>query len=264
MLNDGVAPGTINKQKAALSKLFQVLVELRHVQENPCRLVKNLSEKSGQREVYVGFIDFCKIVDSLPSWFSPVVQTAYYTGLRRSEIVNLDRKRVNLDKRIIYLGPEHTKEGDFKRVPIHRELMPVLENASKIQGLGTDKLFLIGGKPLSEDSLRKPWVIATRNLGLNPAPNFHDLRHSFVANCRRSGVSHEIVQTIVGHWNRAKTVSERYGRISDDELLGAIDLVTFNHGDTEIFVPSRREVEKGNKKVTTSGRGTQRRLVSSG
>jgi site-specific recombinase XerD len=44
-LNDGAAASTVNKEKAALSKIFQVLMELRHVDVNPARLVKNLSEK---------------------------------------------------------------------------------------------------------------------------------------------------------------------------------------------------------------------------
>ncbi|MFC1833208.1 hypothetical protein ACFL2Q_00570 [Thermodesulfobacteriota bacterium] len=45
----------------------------------------------------------------------------------------------------------------------------------------------------------------------------------------------------MGHSSRNKTVAERYGRrISDDELLGAIDMMTFDHGPTEIVVTGRR------------------------
>ena len=47
-LNEGAAASTVNKEKAALSKMFQVLIELRHVDVNPARLVKPLSEKSGK------------------------------------------------------------------------------------------------------------------------------------------------------------------------------------------------------------------------
>jgi hypothetical protein len=32
------------------------------------------------------------------------------------------------------------------------------------------------------------------------------------------------------------SVTERYGHISDDELIQAIDLMTFEHGQTEIPV----------------------------
>jgi hypothetical protein len=40
--------------------MFQVLMELRHVVVNPARLVKNLSEKSGERQVYISHEDFQK------------------------------------------------------------------------------------------------------------------------------------------------------------------------------------------------------------
>ena len=37
----------------------------------------------------------------------------------------------------------------------------------------------------------------------------------------------EIRESIMGHWFREKSVSERYGRINDAELVNAIDLMTF-------------------------------------
>ena len=46
-LSEGAAPSTVNKEKAALSRMFQVLIEIRYLDVNPAKLVKNLSEKSG-------------------------------------------------------------------------------------------------------------------------------------------------------------------------------------------------------------------------
>lgn len=239
-LKQGASPSTINKEKAALSKSFRIGQEYQLVENNPCLLVRNLSEKSGQRDVYLGLKDFQRILEQLRFWCSSVVQTAFYSGLRRGEILSLTRKRISLAKRIMYFAPEDTKEKDWKRVPIHKALLPVFEQVLRVRALGTDRVFLIEGRPVHEDSIRKPWSEAIKALKLDPAPTFHDLRHSFVANCRRSGVSHEVLQSIVGHWNRTKAVSERYGRISDTELVQAIDRVTFDHGGTEIFVSIRR------------------------
>ena len=76
-LNEGAAPSTINKEKSALSKMFQVLIELQHLDANPARMVKNLSEKSGEREVYIGFDDFMGILEQLPPWVRPIALTAF-------------------------------------------------------------------------------------------------------------------------------------------------------------------------------------------
>lgn len=236
-LSDGAAPGTVNREMSTLSKLFTVLTELQLVQHNPVRMVKRLPE--GHREVYISLHDFRRIVDVCPSWYAPAVQTAFYTGMRRGEILGLTRKQVNLGTRVIRLGAENTKERRTKRVPIHRDLVPILEACMKVAALGSDHVFLLqddkGVHPLSFESAKNPWRRQIRRLGLSPSPRFHDLRHTWKTNARRSGMDPEIRESILGHWMKEKSVTERYGRISDEELVSAIDSMTFDHGATEIW-----------------------------
>jgi len=96
---------------------------------------------------------------------------------------------------------------------------------------------------MKKTKLRRPWdgdVIKIE--GFDHAPRFHDLRHTWKTNARRSGMDPEIRESIMGHWSRQRTVSERYGSISDQELLQAIDRMTFDHGETEIWVASPNRV----------------------
>ncbi len=60
----------------------------------------------------------------------------------------------------------------------------------------------------------------------------------------------EIRESIMGHWFKEKSVNERYGRISNEELLQAIDSMTFDHGETEILVGSWKS-DNGDKKTCT-------------
>ena len=48
----------------------------------------------------------------------------------------------------------------------------------------------------------------------------------------------EIREAIMGHVGRARSVRERYGQISDQDLLKATNLLTFDHGETEIWLSS--------------------------
>jgi integrase len=252
-LNEDAAPSTVNKEKAALSKMFQVLIELRQVDANPARLVKNVSEKNAKRGAYVSFEDFLRIVGVLPVWFRPIAQTAYYTGMRRGEVLGLTRRSLRLDRRLILLGPDDTKERQRKRVPIHRDLVPVLESVMRVQAMGTDRIFLHNGEPVTHrDEVRWCWDRKVINVdGLDPVPRFHDLRHTWKTNARRSGIHPEIEKAIMGHSSRAKGVHEGYGLISDDELIKAIDAMTFDHGETEILG------------ATSSDKKSRRRVVSS-
>ena len=239
-LREGAAPSTVNKEKSALSKMFQILVELRHHDVNPARLVKNLSEKSGERQVYLSNNDFQKILPHLPAWFRPIALTAYYTGMRRGEIVNLRRRQIDLSKRMIFLGPEDVKERQWKRIPIHKELVPILEEVLRVQALNNDYVFLNQGRPvIHKDQLRWCWDRKVSKIELDQPPRFHDLRHTWKSNARRSGMHPEIEQSIMGHSQRGMNVHERYGRIGDQELIKAIDRMTFDHGETEIWVAQK-------------------------
>jgi integrase len=262
-LSEGAAASTVNKEKAALSKVFQVLIELRHMDVNPARLVRNLSEKSGQRQVYIGWQDFQTLSDHIPSRFLAFVQTAYYTGMRRGEIQKLKRHQVRLGQRMILIGPEDTKEGNWKRIPIHRELVPVLEGIMKVRVLGRDEVFLVDGAPIAKGTGRRPWENAVEAVGLNPEPHFHDLRHTWKTNARRSGMDPEIRESIMGHWFREKSITERYGRIGDQELLRAIDQMTFDHGPSEIFLASSPK-EKPQKRVQPRPGKNVNRVLTTG
>jgi integrase len=260
---ENAAPATVNREKSTLSKMFQVLMECRRLDVNPARLVKNLSEKSGERQVYISRQDFNLVLAHLPGWYRPVAQMAYFTGMRKGEIRNLRRKQVNISRGVILIGPEDTKEGHWKRIPIHRELIPVLEDSMKLRSIGSDHVFLRDGAPLSKGNGRRPWEDAVEALGLDPAPHFHDLRHTWKTNARRSGMDPEIRESILGHWFKEKSVTERYGRISDQELTAAIDRMTFDHGETEIFVSAPKK-DNPRKRAQPRPRKNVNRVLTSG
>jgi integrase len=236
---EGAAAATVNREKSSLSKLFQVLIEMREISVNPCRAVKPLSEKNDKRQVYISSADFERILSVLPDWYIPIVQVAYYTGMRRGEILGLTWNRVNLKSRIIYLGPDDVKERNFKRVPIHSELLPILDRLRK-QIVGAEHVFHREGEPIAHKyQVRWVWDRRVSKLeGLDPTPHFHDLRHTWKTNARRSGMDMELRESILGHATRGKSISEGYGIISDAELIQAIDRMTFDHGETMIWVPS--------------------------
>lgn len=258
-VKEGKANATVNREKGTLSRVYQVLMEQCLVDNNPVQGIKNLSEKSGEREVYLGLDTVMDLLRLTPTWFQPIILTAYYSSMRRGEILGLRRNQVDLKNRIIKLTAEDTKEGRRKRVPIHKALVPILADAMKVTSLETDMVFLLhdraGARPIGVETFKNPWKRACEALKLKePRPRFHDLRHTWKTNARRSGIDFEIREAIMGHSNRGRSVAERYGRISDKELIDAIDRMTFDHGDTEILVsPSakkRARAKNVNKTLT--------------
>jgi integrase len=238
---ESAAEATANREKAALSKVFQILIENDLVERNPVRDVSNLSEKSGLRQVYVSRSDFDKIVDALPPWYVPMVWTAYYTGMRQGEIRKMTRDQLDLEQRVIRLGPSDTKEGKHKRVPIHEDLVPILEEVLAGKVVGLDRVFLKDGQPIRRTQMRRSWEKAVRRAELGEPIRFHDIRHVWKTNARRSGMDGELREDIMGHWNSGKSVNSRYGYISNEELVRAIDGFSSDHGETEVWVAKSKK-----------------------
>lgn len=239
--SSGAANTTINREKSTMSKLFTVLQELRMVDQNPCRLVKRLSTKASERKVYISYSDAIELFRRLPVWFRPIAQTVYYTGMRVGEAFGLRRRMVDLDRRMIFFGPGMVKEDDWKKIPIHRELVPVLESCLNATPRFEDVLFVIrdcrGVRLPSDESMKNPWRKACSAMGLDPRPRLTDFRHTWRRNAARSGISDRISEEIMGHWTAEKPVSRRYGALlEDEELLEAIDRLTFDHGQTRIWL----------------------------
>ena len=231
---EGVANATINREMSAISGVFRVLIEHQVLEINPCRQIKKLSEISGERQVYIGLEDVERIKDLCPVWFQDMIWMSYLSGMRKGEVFKLRWSNVNLSKRIISFHATDTKEGKSKRVPIHRELIPVFERIGKIRSLSDDKLFQV-----EPQSIHKPWPRALKKLNWEkPTPRFHDLRHSWKTNARRSGIDSEIRELIMGHADKKLSVTERYGFVSDEELVTAIDKFTYDNGLTQILVAS--------------------------
>lgn len=259
----GAAPDTVNRELSTLSRLYGVMIEMELVEadRNPVRQFKQLSAKSGERQVYLSRQTVEEIASKTPLWYRPLLWTAYFTGARRGEILDLKRAQVNLAKRIMILSPLDTKEESWKRVPIHRELVPILQEVLDGPVLISGRVFPLrdekGIRDVELETFKNCWPRACEALKFDrPRARFHDLRGTWRSNARRSGVRYDIEMNIMGHSSRMKSVHERYGRISDQELLDTIDGMTFDNGETEILVCRRDKKssseEKGNKRETNA------------
>jgi integrase len=233
--NEGASGSTINKERGSLSKMFKVLVEANILTRNPIRDTSPADEKAGQRDVYISYGDFMKIAEYCHCWAQRIFMTLYMSGMRRGEALSLTWDDVNLDTRIIRLGAAQTKERRPKRVPIHKDLVPVLRAAGKASGYAGSVFLTPEGNAPHEDSLKKPWTEALESIELEPMPRIHDLRHCRQTNAMRSRLHPLITDAIVGHGDRKKDVKSLYLSISDADLVKEIDLLTFDHGETEIW-----------------------------
>ncbi len=209
-LTQGVTNATVNIEVSTLSGIFRVQLEKRALEFNPCSMVSRLPEN--QRDVYVSWDEFQHMVE-VAGWLKPIITILYYTGMRPSEVFDLDWKEVEFSRRMIVLPPTRTKEGKNlnqkilrdKRVPMHREVHDLLwgmrhEGGDKVVRL-SGPVFTHKGRSIMRGTKRKGWAHIVKMTGLEGV-QMRDLRHTFKSNLAFSGVDRTIRNAIVGHATR--------------------------------------------------------------
>jgi integrase len=237
-LNSGVSNGTVNIEVSALSGIFREQLEQVALDINPCSMVPRLP--GSQRDTYISWSDFQRMLD-VADWLHPMITMLYYTGMRPSEVFDLDWSEVNFSRRMIILPPNRTKEGKNdnqktlrdKRVPMRKEVYDLLwslryqdGNVVKLSG----RVFTHKGREITRSTKRKCWSRICKLVGLQGA-QLRDLRHTFKSNAAMSGVDRTIRNAIVGHATHLP-VEDLYIHIPDHKLLEAVDSMTFEHGAT--------------------------------
>lgn len=247
-----VENATVNRELAVLSGIMRVQVEQEAIDFNPCLLVKRLP--ANQRDSYLSWEDFSKLLEH-SWWLHDILVALYYSGMRFNEVVSLRWEMYKPERRMLILPPDLTKEGKNpkklklrpKRIPLRQEVVEILESLRK--GDGQNVVKAIGliftysgrfknhcgtyqGKPVDRSMIRKAWDRAKRLAGL-PSLQVRDFRDTWKTNAQRSGMDPTVRNLIVGH-STERSVEDRYIRVSDEELLRAIDEMSFDNGCTEL------------------------------
>jgi len=149
----------------------------------------------------------------------PILTCAYYTGMRKAEILGLTWDRIDLKAGFIRLREVDTKTSERRSIPIGRELRDTLQSlplALAPQGNRVPFVFTRKGQRIA--SIREIFSRVCRDAGLTDVV-FHTLRHTATTNLRRAGVDALTAMKITGH--KTMAVFRRYNTIDEPDLSAA-------------------------------------------
>jgi integrase len=209
-------PATVNRELAALSKMFNLAIRHKKADKNPMAAVERLQEHN-VRDRVLSPEEFERLVEALSPSLYLVIIMAYYTGMRRGEILNLRWHQIDLGKGLIRLEGADTKTQKGRLVPINVTLTALLKDAMQSPvRCATGHVFHRNGQPIR--SIRGAFDTACREAGLTDF-HFHDLRHTAVTNMRRAGIDPLTAMKITGH--KTMAVFQRYNSFDEDDLRQA-------------------------------------------
>ena len=139
-IDKGITPGTINRDLAVLSHLFNKGIEWGWLDHRPTR-IKRFKENPGRityliPEQIKRLIEAAK-ADQCPNIYSFIV-IGLGTGMRKMEILSIRLEHIDLDRRIIYIPK--AKAGDREQ-PMTKQLADFLKGNVEIAKPGQEWLF---------------------------------------------------------------------------------------------------------------------------
>ena len=213
------APATVVRYMAALSHTFTIAInEWGWLEDSPMRKVSKPSLPRGR----VRFLDddergrllkSCRESDN--EYLYTVVVLALSTGMRKSEIMGLTWKDVDLNQKRITL--HETKNNEIRVLPITGHALELLK--AQVKRIDTDLLFpsrLNSSKPID---LRTPWETALKRAEITDF-RFHDLRHSAASYLAMNGASLAEIAEVLGH--KTLQMVRRYAHLSEAHTTSVV------------------------------------------
>lgn len=165
-----------------------------------------------------------RLIECMPETIKPVVIFALSTGLRRSNILDLEWTQVDMQRKVAWINPENAKAGKAIGVALNDTACKVLKGQigkhsrwvfvhTKPKHRSDGTLAPAGRKMRSDDNTA--WNIGLKHAGIEDF-RFHDLRHTWASWLIQSGVPMSALQEM-GGWESIEMV-RRYAHLAPNHL----------------------------------------------
>ena len=227
---------TINRELSALKRMFTLASQAGRVRT--ATYISKLKENN-VRTGFFSHYEYLKLRDALPDYLRPVVAFAYYTGMRKSEILKLVWSQVDLQEGTVRLEVGTTKNDDARTVALPSDLWDELKSQRTLRDksfLGCKFVFFNHKTGNQIKDYRDAWDKATGEVGLE-GRLFHDFRRTGVRNLLRAGVPERVAMAISGH--RTRTVFDRYNIVDERDIREASEKVQCYLRDQESAIEEK-------------------------
>lgn len=209
-LNDtGKKDKTIARKIVSIRTFFDYLMKEKLISINPCEKIetpkirKTLPKTLNEKEVL-------KLLSIKPKTAKEyrnkaMIELMYATGLRVSELVNLEINDINLIDDYVRVYGKGKKERIIPMANITVEIMDEYINVyrnSLLKGYLTDKVFISSyGKGITRQGFFKIIKKQAKEVGIEKDFSPHTLRHSFATHLLENGADLRSIGEMLGHEN---------------------------------------------------------------
>lgn len=208
-LESGAANGTVNRMLALLrSVLRRAFLEWEWLESAP--RVRLLKEPT-RRVRYLTLAQARSLLQELPSHLAGMAAFSLATGLRKSNVTDLQWSQIDLSRGLAWIHPDQSKNRRAIAVPLNEDAMKVLLVQ---RGQHPTHVFCYQGCTILKVSTAA-WKKALSRAGIDDF-RWHDLRHTWASWHVQNGTPLNVLQEL-GGWESV-TMVRRYAHFSVGHL----------------------------------------------
>lgn len=178
-----------------------------------------------------------RLLGALPPHLRDMALFTLHTGLRQSNVLELEWSCVDLVRCHAWVSSENSKNRKPISVNLNTRAMEVL---NRQVGKHPTRVFTCNGKPISQ-VVSSTWKSALEKAGIKNL-RWHDLRHTWATWLRQLGTpTHELQK--MGGWKTAAMV-ERYAHVAPDHLAQAAARLEGVEVSYDLATATQTEVQK--------------------
>ncbi len=279
-LKKGRKASGINRDVNCIRGILSKAVDFELLEETPLRKLKNLPVDKNKRVRYLSIDEEQRLRIALDNYddeqrnkrarynqwllerrrpnipeltgtfachVKPVVLIALNTGLRITEVLELNWNQVNINQRLLTVIGDRAKNGQTRHIHLTDEAHYAFREWRK-QNMETKVIFpnKKTGKPMKD--IKSSWTKIRKEAGLYQPKEedlhfrFHDLRRSFASNMVMAGVDLNHVRDAMGHQSIDMTL--KYAHLAPQSRQSAIAVLN------DYMKASRQAMDEGVSEIS--------------
>jgi integrase len=215
--------------KAALNHAHR---EGRCASDDAWRTVRAFREADAARLRYLSDDEARRLTNACKPDFRALVTAALLTGCRYGELAAVTVDEFNPDVGTIRVSV--SKSGKPRHVVLTKEGHDFITALAAGRGGGARLLLRSNGKPWAKSEQQRPLAAACAAARIEPAVNFHGLRHTYASRLAMRGVPLAVIAAQLGH-SDTRMVEKHYGHLSPSYIA---DTVRAAFGSLGLIEPS--------------------------
>lgn len=217
---------TVKNHTIVLKAFFGKTIEWGYLKENPAKWLRSVEITDAKpirfltEKEYKQFMEICRKDFSK---YYPMFYTFIHTGMRKTELLSLEWKDIDLEKGFIYV---RSKEGFMPKginkktglakervIPIHDGVKKVIRSIPETKG----KVFDQHNRP------RRILIQIAKKAGIKGLSRLHELRHSYASFLLKKGVDIYKIKELLGHSDIRDTM--KYAHLPTVHMQDDVDLL---------------------------------------